>query len=88
MSSWVSATKPYKDGDYDIECEVCKSLLRVEVTKQDGHNEPEEYSCPVCGNTRTIRASNTPSVTVLRKGPAAPVQSDALDQDASDQGDK
>jgi predicted RNA-binding Zn-ribbon protein involved in translation (DUF1610 family) len=63
MASWVEATKSYADDDIRIDCLSCGIPLRIQITKQAGHNEPEECHCPGCGHEMTFRASLTPIVT-------------------------
>ena len=46
-------------------CEECHSKLRVCAPKLEGHNEPEEYRCPVCHHEYKVRASTTPSVELI-----------------------
>jgi len=48
-------------------CEKCSSKLEVIVPHQEGHEDTEEYYCPVCHAEYTVRASNTPEVNVLEK---------------------
>ncbi len=66
MSSWVGATKSHGGGE-SRDCPKCGSTLAVSITLQDGHNEREEYSCPVCGEEMYARASLTPQVTVIQR---------------------
>ena len=83
MNSWVTATKGYKDSDDERECPNCHSLLRVEIVKQDGHNDTEEYYCPYCGHEMKARASQTPTVRLIRAGPAPSVTPDDADGESN-----
>lgn len=51
---------------FEQECSSCKSTFRVDLTKLEGHNEKEEYYCPVCNKEYTRRASNSPIVTLVQ----------------------
>jgi hypothetical protein len=51
----------------EVTC-VCESKLIVTYPTQAGHNETEEYSCPICGHVSTVRASLSPSVRVEKPG--------------------
>jgi len=69
MSSHLSATKTYHSETFQKECPKCASLNEISVTKQAGHNEPEEYSCAACSEPfGTVRASVSPFVKLLGKG--------------------
>jgi hypothetical protein len=66
MSNPYAAAYPYHDGTYHERCPNCGKCNEVEVTKQDGHNEPEEYSCAGCGHKLgTHRASLTPRTSLV-----------------------
>ncbi|WP_064202805.1 hypothetical protein [Brevibacillus brevis] len=64
MSDWT-ARNPYPAGDYTETCDFCGCKFRVQVSKQDGHNESEEYYCPDCRKEFRVRASMTPQVTKI-----------------------
>jgi len=38
-------------------CDYCGAEIGVTITKQTGHNEREEYNCPECTKTYSVRAS-------------------------------
>ena len=64
--SWVAGATPYGADDFEVECPKCHRTNHVEVTKQDGHNEPEEYACAGCGHQLgKVRASLSPTVTLV-----------------------
>ncbi len=66
MSNPYSAAHPYHGDDFEIECPKCGAKNRVSVTKQDGHNEPEEYHCAGCSaQIGKIRASITPETSLI-----------------------
>lgn len=68
MSNSHSAEHPYIADTFTVVCKKCNKTNRVEVTKQDGHNEPEEYFCANrdCGEAfGTARASITPRTTIV-----------------------
>ncbi|MEK2646089.1 hypothetical protein [Bdellovibrio sp. BCCA] len=50
-----SAMFPYGENN-QFQCE-CTAHLTVHITKQDGHNETEEFYCPRCGKDYKARAS-------------------------------
>lgn len=52
---------------YEHDCEKCLSRLRVIIPHQDGHDETEEYYCPVCKTEYTVRASGSPKFAVIEK---------------------
>jgi hypothetical protein len=52
---------------YEHDCDKCLSRLSVVIPHQDEHEEIEEYHCPICQTEYTVRASNTPEVTVIGK---------------------
>lgn len=64
MSKW-SETHTYSDKDFKQTCDYCKCEFRVSNQLQDGHNEPEEYYCPVCNKEYKIRACITPDVELI-----------------------
>lgn len=65
MSNY-SAMRPYHDDDFEIDCPKCGAKNRVSVTKQDGHNEPEEYHCAGCREEiGKVRASITPTTFLV-----------------------
>lgn len=66
MSNWT-ATHPYDDKDWEITCDYCGCVFRMESQLQDGHNESEEYYCPECHKEFKIRACITPQVTLISK---------------------
>lgn len=69
MNSYIAATKPYGAGDFEIECPKCGALNRVEVVKQDGHNESEEYYCAGCRHEiGRARASLPPTTSLVEAG--------------------
>ena len=47
MSLWAS-THEYLDNTFERICKNCCQKNKVEVSKQEGHNEPEEYYCANC----------------------------------------
>lgn len=66
MSNPHSAKYPYNADTFTVECEKCNKNNRVNVTKQDGHNESEEYSCANCGHPLgRVRASIPPVTTIV-----------------------
>ncbi len=66
MSNPYSAAYPYHDDTFYKSCTSCSKCNRVDVTKQDGHNEPEEYYCADCNALLgTVRASQTPRTTIV-----------------------
>jgi len=66
MNSYIAATKPYGADDFETKCPACSALNRVQVVKQDGHNEPEEYYCANCGNELgKLSASLSPTVRLV-----------------------
>ncbi len=57
-------------------CDTCGAVFRVDVPRQAGHEESEEYYCPECNREYRVRASNSPTVTLItprtdKKGMAA-----------------
>ena len=67
MSNPYDAAHGYIKDDFIQPCDVCGAKFRVVVPGQKGHEEPEEYYCPECGKEYYVRASNTPSVTLISK---------------------
>ena len=66
MSNPHSAEYPYNAETFMVKCERCNKSNRVHVTKQDGHNEPEEYTCASCGHVLgRVRASISPVTTIV-----------------------
>lgn len=59
----IAATIPYGETR-NHDCDYCGASLRVEITKQNAHNEQEEYYCPECGKEYTTSASLSPNVFV------------------------
>lgn len=68
MSNPYEPAYGYQKDEFDKTCEVCGSVFHVSVPGQKGHEESEEYYCPVCNKEYRIRASNTPTVTLISKG--------------------
>ena len=65
MSSFAAA-KPYPEDDFEEKCPRCGVVNRVEVVKQDGHNELEDYFCAKCGMKLGVRtASLTPRTSIV-----------------------
>lgn len=62
MTSYLTATKSYNDGSFWVTCPKCEKLNEVSVTKQVGHNEPEEYYCATCGNELGKVSASLPPV--------------------------
>ena len=48
-------------------CDNCLSKLEVTIPHQEGHEDSEDYICPVCEARYSVRASNSPEVHVLIK---------------------
>jgi lysyl-tRNA synthetase class I len=66
MSNPHSDNYPYHGDTFTVVCPKCAKTNRVEVTQQDGHNEPEEYSCANCHHILgTTRASLTPRTSII-----------------------
>ena len=66
MSNPYSANYSYLDDTFHQKCPECGKCNRVEVVKQDGHNEQEEYWCAGCGHELgRQRASNTPRTSIV-----------------------
>ena len=62
-----AAMYPYKDKDWNVDCDYCGCVFRLQTELQDGHNEKEEYYCPECDKEFKIRARITPTVTLISK---------------------
>ena len=61
----TNAFYPYSGGKEVRKCPNCKETNILEITLQDGHNEPEECYCKNCGNfLGTVRACITPTVHI------------------------
>ncbi|WP_277640151.1 hypothetical protein [Wolinella succinogenes] len=58
----------YEKDRFEQTCEKCGSLFSVSCPGQKGHEEREEYYCPVCSQEFTCRASNFPRVTLIKQG--------------------
>lgn len=54
----------YQKSDDEQTCS-CGCVFRVEVPGQEGNEEPEEYYCPECHQEYKIRASNSPTITMI-----------------------
>lgn len=68
MSNPHSAEYPYNADTFTVECKKCNKSNIVSVTKQDGHNEPEEYFCANCGHVLgSVSASITPGTTIVNE---------------------
>lgn len=66
MSNPYAAAHPYHDDTFYTCCPKCEKCNRVDVTKQDGHNESEEYYCASCRHLLgSARASLTPTTTIV-----------------------
>lgn len=66
MNLWASAHE-YLADTFEKVCVNCGKRNKVEVSKQDGHNESEEYYCVHCGKQMgTVRSSNTPKTTIVK----------------------
>lgn len=57
-----------RNSSFEETCEICNAIYLVSITKQDGHNEREEYSCPTCNKKNSERASLPIKVTLIREG--------------------
>lgn len=67
MNNPYEAAYGYIKDDFEQTCDDCGAKFRVVVPGQKGHEESEEYYCPECGKEYRVRASNTPSVTLISK---------------------
>lgn len=52
----IQATMPYGES-FEVTCDNCGAELKVQITRQKGHNEMEEYYCPECDKEHKKRAS-------------------------------
>ena len=52
----LSATIEYGES-FEHDCENCGAELSIQITRQKGHNESEEYNCPECDKEYNHRAS-------------------------------
>lgn len=58
----------YEKDSFEQVCERCGSEFKVSCPGQIGHEEREEYYCPICRKEFTCRASNSPKVTLIKEG--------------------
>lgn len=66
MTNPQSANYPYNSDVFTVVCERCEKTNEVNVVKQDGHNEPEEFSCAECGfELGKVRASVPPRTRIV-----------------------
>lgn len=54
--------------EFERVCDECNAVLKVIAPRLEGHNEPEEYYCPVCRHEYKVRASNSPRVELISRG--------------------
>jgi len=52
---------------FEQKCDYCGAVFTVNVPRQAGHEEHEEYYCPECGKQYKTRASNSPSTNLKVK---------------------
>lgn len=52
--------------DFEKVCESCGIRFCVFVTKQDGHNEKEEYYCPICKHLCGYIMASLPPKTQIK----------------------
>jgi hypothetical protein len=65
MTSPLEPTFGYLKDKLAETCDNCGAGFEVVAPGQKGHEESEEYNCPECKKTFTIRASNSPRVRLL-----------------------
>ena len=66
MSSSLEATFGYEKSNHEQTCDYCGCVFQVVAPGQKGHEEPEEYYCPECNKEYKTRASNSPTVTLIK----------------------
>lgn len=52
----IASTIPYGESSIHS-CDYCGAEIEVNITKQSGHNEPEDYYCPECNKKFSTWAS-------------------------------
>lgn len=62
----IAAKKPYGDGREET-CRNCGAEYFLHITKQTGHNEREEYNCPVCNEEYYAQSSMPIQITLMNK---------------------
>ena len=66
MSNPHDADYPHSAGTFTIICKKCFKTNMVYVTRQDGHNDPEGYSCANCGHLLgSVGACITPRTAIV-----------------------
>ena len=53
--------------EFEQICSKCGAVFRVDVPRQAGCEESEEYFCPKCFCMYKTRAAYTPAVTLISK---------------------
>jgi len=66
MTSPLEPTFGYEKDNFEKTCDYCGCVFQVIVPGQKGHEEPEEYYCPECNKEYKYRASNSPTVTLIK----------------------
>lgn len=65
MSNPHEASYGYQKDNFKQTCNHCGAVIEVTVPGQKGHEESEEYFCPECLCMYRVRASNSPTVTLV-----------------------
>ncbi len=65
--SFLEGARPYLRGTFQQTCGFCGCVFRVAVPGQLGQEGPEFYSCPECRKKFPVRASETPTITLISK---------------------
>ncbi|MEE8210785.1 MAG: hypothetical protein V3V64_00130 [Acidiferrobacterales bacterium] len=58
---------PYVRGTFQQTCGFCGCVFRVEVPGQIGQEEPKNYYCPECHKRFPVKASDSPTTTLISK---------------------
>lgn len=66
MSSREGAP-PYLRGTFQQTCGFCGCVFRVDVPGQTGREGPENYYCPECRKRFPVKASDSPTITLISK---------------------
>lgn len=67
MKNSIKAAYGYIKNIFKMICPCCGCEFKVETQVEKGHREREEFCCPECQEEYGCSASDSPTVTLLKR---------------------